>query len=77
MFCHLSPKGFIRLAEGFNPALGIGNPSFNRGQALFNSCSLTSDEALFVLRTAHKNSKSSFFQIIKKGKLCESITIFI
>ena len=20
MFCHLSPKGFIRLAEGFNPA---------------------------------------------------------
>ena len=24
MFCHFSPKGFIRLAEGFNPALRLG-----------------------------------------------------
>ena len=25
MFCHLSPKGFIRLAEGGGTALRIGN----------------------------------------------------
>ena len=39
MFCHLSPKGFIRLAVGFNPALRL--------RTLFNSYLLTATKREF------------------------------
>ena len=51
MFCHFSPKGFIRLAEGFNPVQRLGTFYWQR----INGEGCLSDQGLFT-STQHRQT---------------------
>ena len=58
MFCHLSPKGFIRLAVGGGTALGIGNPS------------AVPEPAVLLLLEGSKEAQGKAYLILVPRRFC-------